>query len=80
MRDSVGGRNFQTSRLLHPDHSVGEGEEWWDMVVKREGAAPIVVARNGYRHVHLAGDLVDAGAGSPLEKGVGLGKDRVQVH
>ena len=63
--------------LLQPDHRVGESEEEGDMVVGREGAAPIVVGRNGYRRLLMAGDRVNAGASGPLETGVGPSGDGV---
>ena len=37
------------------------------MVVRQEGAAPIVIGRHGYRSVPVTGDRVNAGAGGSLE-------------
>ena len=50
------------------------------MVVRQEGATPIVVGSHRDRRPTVAGDCVDAGARSPLEIGVRLRWDRVQVH
>ena len=59
---------------------MGNGEEEGDMVVRQEGASPVVVGSYGECRLSVAGDRVDAGARGPLEAGVRLLRDRVQVY
>ena len=55
------------ARVLHAGHQVGDGEEEADMLVRLEGASPMVVGSYYNRRLVAAGDRVDAGARSPLE-------------
>ena len=66
--------------LFQLDHQVCKSKEEGDVLVRQEGAAPIVVGHNSYQCVTVASDRVDAGAVAPLEKGIGLSGDRVQVY
>ena len=54
--DTSWGGSFSTRKW------VGESEEEGDMVVEQEGVAPIVVGRDGYRRLPMAGNRVNGGA------------------
>ena len=56
---------------------MGDGEKEGDMVVREEGAPPVVVG--GDLRLAVTGDSVNAGARGPLEAGVRPLRDRVQV-
>ena len=45
---------------------MGNGKEEGDMVVRQEGASPVVVGSYGECRLSVAGDSVDAGARGPL--------------
>ena len=66
--------------FVRPDHRMGDGEEEGDMVVREEGASPVVVGSYGELRLAVTGDRVDVGARGPLEAGVRPLRDRVQVH
>ena len=66
--------------LVQLVHQEGDGEKEGDVVVREEGACPVVVLGDGELRLAVAGGCVGAGARGPLEAGVCALRDRVKVH